>query len=121
MSYRTLSRVIVLTGDAGAASGSATFGVLACKLQGIQVQYHEQPVTTDVEVTSKLNGLEKLILTLTDNNDDLPLQAVGESVLDDLGALTSILIPPRLAGEVIVKVSQGDPDPKGVTVILLVK
>lgn len=121
MAFKTFTKVIALTGDPGDASGSASFGTFSCRLQGVQIMYTGQPVTTDVVIKSRLAGQEKLILSLIDRNDDLPLQAVGESVLDDLGAPTSVLISPRLAGEILVEVSQGDADPAGVTVILLVE
>jgi len=118
---RTLTRTIPLVGDPGAASGIVVFGTPPAKLHGIQVRYHEQPQSTCLTVMSMLNGLEKTILTLTEHNDAMPLQSVGESVLDDLGAPTEVLVPPIVTGTIIVTVTAGNPDPVGVHVTLVIE
>jgi len=118
---RTLTKTIALVGDPGDAAGLTVFGIPPARLHGVQVRYHEQPESTCLAVTSMLNGLAKEILTLTESNHDLPLQAVGEAVLDDLGQPTDVLIPPMVSGAIIVLVTGGDADPVGVHVTLVIE
>jgi hypothetical protein len=121
MPFKTVPILVELTGVAGSATGSASVAVPPTKLQGVQVQYANQPGTTNVEVKCALDGVEKTLLLLNAHNDDVPLQGLGESIIDDVGVLVSVLVPPRLAGQVTVEVTNGDPDPEGVKVTLLVE
>lgn len=118
MPRRTLSIAVKLEGAAGSASGSARKGLFGGRIRAVQVKYHGQPATCDVVVKKVLAGVEKTLLTVEDNNTDLPLSVIGER---PHGGGAHNIWPPVAAGELVVEVAEGNPADPGVVVVVLMR
>lgn len=117
------SRRIELVGSAGAAGGTAHFGVGPSALRGVQVKYLSQPGTVDVVLTGQLDGVDKQVLSLSNSGVDFPLTPVLQDAVGSAGAPTTdpAKIFPVLCGELAAVVTQGDPANPGVVVTVLLE
>lgn len=112
MKLRTYTVPLTTKGSNGSASATADIKIPVGFLAGIQVDYTNEPATTDVTVTCKVGGtISTTVFTKSNSNTDIPLTRVVGSAIDPTGgnvAAAGGSYGPLLGGTVTVAVAQGD-------------
>lgn len=118
------------TGSAGSATGANRKGVGQGVLEAVQVKYTGQPSTTDIVLTSILDGVAHTILTLTNKNTNIPftpvlnlaLDAAGVVIVDDAGppVISGQWWKPVVAGELVITITGATNVERGIIVNCLV-
>jgi hypothetical protein len=113
---------ITTTGNAGAATGTATITGVFGEWIRLLIDYHaDAPATTDVTVTEILpDGTEHTVFTVTDNKTDVDTVVKVASVTS-ANVATTTFEPVLLAGDVRINVAGCDALTNAVVVRLQVE
>ena len=120
---KTLVKEVVLVGATGTgdAVGSERVGLgMPQFLRGIQIDWTGQSSGTAIlMITNELAGVSKEIYDgATQNDTTVPLVGITQLAMDDGGTMGPTIIPPVLAGELLLDVTLADDGTCVVTLLL---
>jgi len=73
----------------------------------------------DIEILNELNGQERSLFLREDDNSDFPLSIPSEQPVDYLASALDVPAPALVSGEIVINVSDSDPDLSVVVTLLL--